>query len=72
MARKDLWDAERELYERIYYAITGRHTKVISIPMGADDLGYTSSDEIDWNAASRHTGVNISVTSNTEWEINSA
>ena len=45
MARKDLWDAERELYERIYYAITGRHTKVISIPMGADDLGYTSSDE---------------------------
>ena len=33
---------------------------------------YTSSDEIDWNAASRHTGVKISVTSNTEWEINSA
>ena len=45
MARKDLWNAERELYERIYYAITGRHTKVISIPMGSDDLGYTSSDE---------------------------
>ena len=57
MARKDLWDAERELYERIYYAITERHTKVISIPMGSDDLGYTSSNETI-HLARRHSLMN--------------
>lgn len=38
------WSAEKISMERIFFAVTGRKTKIIDIPPSSDDLGFTSAD----------------------------
>ena len=38
------WDGEKRLYEKQFYAVTRRKTRIIDIPKGSDDIGFTSKN----------------------------
>ena len=38
------WASEKRLYEKQFFAVLRRRTKIIDIPPEEGELGYTSSD----------------------------
>lgn len=40
-----LWAGEKRLYEGVFYATTGQRARVLDVPPGVDELGYTTADK---------------------------